>query len=154
MLLCWWPMELSQRCIVNLRMSLSVLLFSNFKKINWSLTELYMNIFTGDKKLISINKSIASSHHDLTPSLIALHGLSGYSSVPVMFGIGKLKTLKAGSKIPLRYVRDVDANLEDVVREGKQFVAKCYGQNQLSLSENRYTKWKNKTVDNNNVQKV
>ena len=32
------------------------------------------------------------------------------------------------------------------MREGKQSVAKCYGRNQLSSSENRYTIWKNKTI--------
>ena len=47
----------------------------------------------------------------------------------MMFGIGKLKTQKAGSKIPLRYIEEVDANLEDVIQKGEQFVAKCYGQN-------------------------
>ena len=62
------------------------------------------------------------------------------------------KDLKAGSKIPLRYVEDVDTSLEDVVLEGKQFVAKCYGQNQLSSSENRYREWKDKPVDHS-VQK-
>ena len=77
---------------VNLRISVSVFLFSNFKKINWSLTELFMNVFTDDNKLISINKSIASPHHNVTPSLIALHALSRYNSVPMMFGIGKSKT--------------------------------------------------------------
>ena len=57
----------------------------------------------------------------------------------MMFGTGKSKTLKAFSKIPLKYARDVDANFEDVMREGKQFVAKCYGPNQLGSSENRCT---------------
>ena len=56
-----------------------------------------------------------------------------------MFSIDKSKTLKAASKIPLRYVGDVDANLEDVMREEKQFVTKSYGRNQLSSSENRCT---------------
>ena len=95
--------------IVNLRRSVSVLLFLNFKRINWLLTKLHMNAFTDANKLISINKSIAPSHHNVTPSLIALHALSGYNSVTMMFGIGKSKTLRAVSKIPLRYVGDVDA---------------------------------------------
>ena len=81
----------SRDSIVNLRMDVSVLFFSNFKKMNWSLTELYMNVFTDNNKLTSINKSIALSHHNLTPSLIALHALSGYNSVPMMFAIGKSK---------------------------------------------------------------
>ena len=78
---------------VNLRMSVFVLLFSNFKKINWLLTKLYMDVFTDANKLISINKSIASSDHDVTPLLIALHALSGYNSVTTMVGIDQSKTL-------------------------------------------------------------
>ena len=96
--------------VVNLRRSVSVLLFSHFKKINWFSTKLYIDVFTDANKLISINKSIASSHHNVTPSLIALHALSGYNSVTMVFGIGKSKTLRAISKIRLRYVGDVDAN--------------------------------------------
>ena len=57
----------------------------------------------------------------------------------MMFSIDKSKTLKAASKIPLRYVGYVDANLEDVMQEEKQFVTKSYGRNQLSSSENRCT---------------
>ena len=48
-----------------------------------------MNAFTDDNKLISINKWIASSHHNENLSLIALHALSGYNSAPMMFGIGQ-----------------------------------------------------------------
>ena len=44
----------------------------------------------------------------------------------------QIKDLKASRKIPLRYVGHVDPNLEEAMREGKQFGAKCYGQNQLS----------------------
>ena len=132
--------------IVNVRMSVSVLLFSNFKKINWSLTRLYMDVFTDNNKLISINKSIASSHHNMTPTMIALHALSDYSFVPMMFSIGKSKTLKAVSNIPLRYIGDVIANLEDVMREGKQIIAQFYGRTQLSSSENRWKIRKNKTI--------
>ena len=78
--------------IVNLIMNVSVLFFLNFKKINCSLTELYMTVFTDDKELMSIKKSIGLSHHNVTPSLIALHALSVYNSVPMMFGISRSKT--------------------------------------------------------------
>ena len=139
--------------IVNLRMSVYVLLFSTFKKINWLLRKLYMDVFTDVNEVMSINKSIASSHHNVIPSLITVHALSDYNSVTMMFGICKWKTLKAVRKIPLSYVGNVDVNLEDVMWEGKQFVAKCYGRNQLSSSENRCTVWKNKTIDHS-VQKV
>ena len=77
--------------IVNLRMDISMLFFSNFKKINWPLAELFMNVLTNDNKLISINKWIAVSHHHVKPSLTALRALSGYNSVSMMFGISKSK---------------------------------------------------------------
>ena len=73
---------------------------SNFKKMNWLLTKLYMDVFTDANKLISINKSTASSHHNVALSMIALHALSAYNSVTMMFGTGKSKTLKAVTKIP------------------------------------------------------
>ena len=73
-------------------MSVSVLLFSNFKKIICLLKKLCMDVFTDTNKLKSINKSIASSHHNVTPSLIALHALSGYSSVTMMISMGQSKT--------------------------------------------------------------
>ena len=70
-----------------------MLLFSNFKKINWSLTKPYLVVSTVDNKLKSINKLIASSHHSVIPSLIALLALSSYNSAPMMFGIDKSKIL-------------------------------------------------------------
>ena len=73
------------------------------------------NVFTDNNKLISVNKSITSFYHNVTPSLIALHALSVYNSVPMMFGICKSKNLKAVNKIPLRYIGDVDDNLEDLM---------------------------------------
>ena len=50
--------------IVNLIMSVSVLLFSNFKKINWLLTKLYMDVFRDANQLISINNRIIPSQCD------------------------------------------------------------------------------------------
>ena len=51
-----------------------------------------MNVFTDDNKLISIKKLLALSHHNVTPSLIALRALFGYNSVSMIFGIAELKT--------------------------------------------------------------
>ena len=92
-----------------------MLLFSNFKKINWPLTKPYLDVSTVNNKLKSINKSIASSHHSVIPFLIALLALSSYNSAHMMFCIGKSTILEAASKIPLRYVGDVDDNLMDVM---------------------------------------
>ena len=90
-----------------------------------------MDAFKDDSKLISINKSIAANGN-VIPSLVALHVLSGCNFMPMMFGLVKLKALKAVSKLPLREIGNADANLEDEIRERKQFVAKCHGRNQLS----------------------
>ena len=81
--------------------NLFVSLCSSFKKLNWSSTKLYMDAFTDYNKLISMSKSVAANEN-VIPSLIALHALSGCDSVPMMFGLGKSKALKAVSKVPLR----------------------------------------------------
>ena len=52
-----------------------------------------MDVFTDANKLISLNKSITSSHHNVTPPLIDLHASSGYNSVTMIVGIGQSKTL-------------------------------------------------------------
>ena len=97
-----------------------------------------MDAFTDKTKLISIRKSVAASEN-VIPSMIALHALPSFDFVPMMVDIGKSKVLKAVSKVPPRYIGNVDANLEDVMREGKQFEARWCGRNQLSSSENRCT---------------
>ena len=75
-----------------------VLLCSNFKKINWPSTKLYMDAFTDDNKLININKLVAANKN-VIPSLIALHALSSCDSVPTMSGIIKPQALKTISKV-------------------------------------------------------
>ena len=86
-----------------------------------------MNVFTDNNKLISINKSFALSHIiDCSTRIIWLQSCTQY------VWNSQIKDLKAGSKIPLMYFGDVYVKLEDVMREGKQFAAKCYVQNQLS----------------------
>ena len=94
-----------------------------------------MDALADDGKLISTNKSVAANRK-VIPSLIALHALYGCDLVS-MFRIGKLKPMKAVNKVPLKYLRNVNANLEEVIPEEKKFVAKCYGQNQWTLFENR-----------------
>ena len=78
-----------------------VSLCSSFKKISCLLTKLEMDAFKDDGKLISINKSIAANGN-VIPSLVALHALPGCNFMPMMFGLDKLKALKAVSKLPLR----------------------------------------------------
>ena len=79
------------------------------------------------------------------PSLVALGAISGCDTVPVMFGIRKVKSLKVAEKVPLVHIGEVNAELEEVTDKGKRFVMKCYGQVEPSSSKNRQTKWINKT---------
>ena len=85
-----------------------------------------IDAFTKDNKLFNINKSVAANTK-VIPSLIALNALVGCVSVPMMLGRSKSNVLKTVNKVSLKYVGDVDANLEEVMWEGNQFVAKCYG---------------------------
>ena len=101
-----------------------VLLCSNLAKNNWYSANLYMDTFTEDNKLININKSVHNNKETI-PSLIAMHALSGCDLVPMMFGIGKAKALKALKNVPLKSIGNINADLEEVMNEGFKFVANC-----------------------------
>ena len=103
-----------------------------------------MDPFSGRSKLISIKKSVNAKQH-IMPSLVALHAIPGCDTVPMMFGIGKIKSLKVVEKVPLVHIGEVNAELEEVIDEEKRFLAKCYGQVETSSSKNRRTIWINKT---------
>ena len=103
-----------------------------------------MDPFSGGSNLISIKKSVNAKEH-IMPSLVALHAISGCDTVRMMFGIGKVKSLKVVEKVPLVHIGEVNAELEEVIDEEKRFLAKCYGQVETSSSKNRRTIWINKT---------
>ena len=117
--------------IVNLIMGVSVLLFSNFKKINWLLTKLYMDVFRDANQLISINNRIIPSQCD---------PIIDCSTCIIWLQLCDHNGCNRPVKDP------------DIIPKGKKFIAKCYGPNQLSPSEHRCTIWKNKTI-HNSVQK-
>ena len=119
-----------------------VLLCFHFAK-HWAPKDVCMDPFSGGSKLISIKKSVNTKQH-IMPSLVALHAISGCAAVPVMFGIGKIKSQKVVKKVPLIHIGEVNAELEEVIDEGKRFVAKCYCQVETSSSKNRRTIWINK----------
>ena len=111
---------------------------------HWAPKDVYMDPFSGVRKLINIKKSVNAKQH-IMQSLVALHAISGCDTVSMMFGIGKVKSLKVVEKVPLVHIGEVNAELEEVIDEGKRFVAKCYGQVETSSSKNRRTIWINKT---------
>ena len=112
-------------------MNASLFLFSNFKKINWLLKKLYMDVFTDANKHQQIDRIIPSQCDPIID----------YSTCIIWLQFCDHDGRHRPVKVP------------DVMREGKQFVTKCYGRNQLSSYENRCAIWKNKTVDHS-VQKV
>ena len=104
-----------------------------------------MDPFSSESKVISIKKS-TSSRPAIIPSLVALHAISGCNTVPKMFGVGKVKSLKAAEKVPLKYLGEQNSDLQEVIEERiKKFVAKCFGQASTSSSRNRRTIWISKT---------
>ena len=93
---------------------------------HWAPKDVYMDPFSGGSKLISIKKLVNAKQH-IMPSLVALHAISGCDTVPMMFGIGKVKSLKVVKKVPLIHIGEGNAELEEVIDKGKRFVGKCYG---------------------------
>ena len=110
---------------------------------HWAPKDVYMDPFSGGSKLINIKKSVNAKQYKA--SLVALHVISGCDTVPIMFDTGKVKSLKVVGKVPLVHIGEVNAGLEEVIDEGKRFVAKCYGQVETSSSKNRRAIWINKT---------
>ena len=111
---------------------------------HWAPKDVYMDPFSGGSKLITIKKSVNAKQHIMS-SLVALHAISGWDTVTVMFGIGKVKSLKVVEKVPLVQIGEVNAELEQVIDKGKRFVAKCYSQVETSSSKNKQTIWINQT---------
>lgn len=120
-----------------------VLLCGHFLERKWS-SKIYMDPFSNENKIVSINKSV-HSNKKVVPYLIALHALSGCDTVPMLFGIGKAKALKAVEKVPLQHIGDTNSTIDLVIQEGKRFVTKCYGQVNESSSKNRRSIWVSKT---------
>ena len=119
---------------------------------HWAPKDVYMDPFSRGSRLISIKKSVNDKQH-IMPSLAALHLISGCDTVPMMFGVGKVKSLKVVEKVPLTHIGKVNAELEEVIDEGKRFVVKCYGQIETSSSKNRRTISINKTDETKKTAK-
>ena len=110
----------------------------------WENKEVYMDPFSSESKVVSIKKS-THARPNIMQSIVALHAGSGCDAVPQMYGIGKGKSLSAAEKVPLNHIGEQDADMRDVIDEGKKFVAKCFGQSNTSSSKNRRTIWIGKT---------
>ena len=86
-------------------------------------------------------------HRDITPDLLAAHGLTGCDTVATYFGIGKaaaLRVLTSGVH-RLTYVGDTSRIMSEVTAQATPFILACYGQTKCtSLTGARQTMWANK----------
>ena len=93
-------------------------------------------------------KATVQAHHAINPSLLGAHALSGYDSVPTLFGIGKGTVLKKHVAAPdsLTNLGSLDAPLPDVVDQATKFMGTCYGSkvNGMTTSDIRYQVWATK----------
>ena len=105
-------------------------------KIHWF-------IIYSESKGINIKKTV-DANDKIVGSLVALYAISGCDNIPMMFSIGKAKSLSDLAKVPLTLLWEKDACLEEVIEEEKKIVAKCYGRAIPSSSLNRRTIWINK----------
>ena len=101
-----------------------VLLCFHLWKYKWHSTKQQMDTFSdGKDKLISITNTV-EAHKLEMKSLIGLHALSGCDTVPMMFGIGKAKALKAVKDAPLSLLGEKDVDIEKVMQEATVFVSR------------------------------
>ena len=82
------------------------LLCSNFATKDWSSVNIIMETFIDESKLISIKKSVEYKRETIA--------LTGCDSVPMMYGIGKAKELKALKGTPLKCIGKKSSAMEDV----------------------------------------
>ena len=64
-----------------------------------------MEGFKEGKNVISIKDSV-KKHIDIIPQIMSMHPMTGYDSVPTMYGVGKKKALSIIKKSPLLHLGD------------------------------------------------
>ena len=111
-------------CCISVLSSHSVLLFSSKEQ-------------AVIKMLLTLEKQLRNKK-DVVPSLLAVHALSGYESMPKFYGLGKKLVCSLLQKYPLQHFGEASANISDVIQEGKTFIAAHYGiTNRSDMSEIR-----------------
>ena len=83
-------------------------------------------------------------HHDIIPSLLAGHALTGCDTVAACYGVGKGKMLKVLRKhvASVDLIGNIQADWSDVLEQATKFTAECYGQPMAkSMSEARISMW-------------
>ena len=68
---------------------------------------------------------------------MSLHVMTGFDSVPMMYGVGKKKALSIIRKSPLLHLGEETTNEDEYMDECKNFVAACYNGKHTSSTSNR-----------------
>ena len=79
------------------------------------------------RSMIDINATV-NQHHDITPNLLAAHGLTGCDTVAPYFGIGKsvaLNVLRSGVH-SLSSIGDTNCILSDIMSKATPYILACY----------------------------
>ena len=85
---------------------------------------------------------------EVIPQLLPAHALSGCDTVPMCHGIEKTKMLKAvmAGKYSLSLLGDVNANMEEIIKQATAFICRCYNVNgATTMTEARIKGWTTKT---------
>lgn len=112
-----------------------VLLCAMYTREKWT-SEVLMQDFKEERTFINIGHTV-NKNVSLANSIIPLHALSGCDTVPVMYNIGKVKCINVAKKHPFQHLGKIQSEIDDVLEEGKHFVAQCYGLDNTNSSENR-----------------
>lgn len=98
-------------------------------------TTVLLESTTSSRNVVSIGKSVQANIR-IIPSLLAAHALTGCDSVPRMFGKGKRTTCTVLKTYPLHILGEIDADLDKMMVECKNYVAACYGiHNKTNMSD-------------------
>ena len=88
----------------------------------------------------------ALNHPQLISKILATHAVSGCDTVPATYGIGKPTALKAALTSTFLKIGNVEATVEEVLRECTDFFVKCYASTPCkSMTECRQKQWAIKT---------
>lgn len=122
-----------------------VLLLHFYNLLNLTI-ELFMVPTSSKRNVINIGATV-QKHDDITPHVLSLHALTGCDSVSSIYGIGKVKAVKAIRKgcmpPPLG---DLEVDLNSITDGATRFIAACYGSKcQGTMSEVRFSVWQSKT---------
>ena len=103
-------------------------------------SKVLMDAFDTSQSLIDINE-IAKKDPEIISSPITANALSGFKSVPELYGIGKITVIKhlKDQNLPLSSEGDTAASLANVYVESAKLILSCYCvKNVNNLSEVRF----------------